>query len=161
RVPPDAGVRMITMAEPTIRHDPVMPREVIAALNVQPGGRYVDCTLGGGGHSRSILEAAAPGGTLLGLDADPEALTLARYNLRDFGDAFDAVHANFRDIGDVCRERGFAPVNGILFDLGLSSYQLASTRGFSFRSESPLDMRFDSTEGQTAAYWVNEASEED
>ncbi len=120
---------MTTMAEPTIRHEPVMPREVIAALNVQPGGRYVDCTLDGGGHAGSILAAAAPGGTLLGIDADPEALTLARYNLRDFGGAFDAVHANFRDVEDVCRERDFAPVNGILFDLGLSSYQLACEPG--------------------------------
>jgi len=152
---------MTTMTGPSIRHEPVMPREVLAALNVQPGGRYVDCTVGGGGHAETILEAASPGGTLLGLDADPEALTLARHNLRRFEGAFDLVHANFRDVEAVCRQRGFAPVNGVLFDLGLSSYQLASSRGFSFRVESPLDMRFDDSGGATASYWVNEATETD
>jgi 16S rRNA (cytosine1402-N4)-methyltransferase len=139
-----------------------MPREVLAALNVRPGGRYVDCTVNGGGHAEMILDAASPGGALIGLDADPEAITMSRYRLRRFGDAFDAVHANFRDVESVCRERGFAPVNGVLFDLGLSSYQLASDRrGFSFRVDSPIDMRFDSSEGSPASYWVNEASEVD
>jgi 16S rRNA (cytosine1402-N4)-methyltransferase len=139
-----------------------MPREVLAALNVRPGGRYVDCTVNGGGHAEAILEAASPGGALIGLDADPEALTMSRYRLRRFGDAFDVVHANFRDVETVCRERGFAPVNGVLFDLGLSSHQLASSsRGFSFRVESPIDMRFDAGEGKPASYWVNQASEVD
>jgi 16S rRNA (cytosine1402-N4)-methyltransferase len=150
------------MTEPILKHDPVMPREVLAALNVRPGGRYVDCTVNGGGHAEAILDAASPGGALIGLDADPEALTMSRYRLRRFGDAFDVVHANFRDVEQVCRERGFAPVNGVLFDLGLSSHQLASSsRGFSFRVESPIDMRFDSDEGKPASYWVNQASEFD
>ncbi|HLF76484.1 MAG TPA: 16S rRNA (cytosine(1402)-N(4))-methyltransferase RsmH [Dehalococcoidia bacterium] len=150
------------MTEPILRHEPVMTREVIAALNVRPGGRYVDCTVNGGGHAEAILEAASPGGALIGLDADPEALTMSRYRLRRFGDAFDVVHANFRDVDTVCRDRGFVPVNGVLFDLGLSSHQLASSsRGFSFRVESPIDMRFDSDEGTPASYWVNQASEVD
>lgn len=148
------------MTEAPVRHEPVMPREVLAALAVRPGGRYVDCTLDGGGHAEAILEAAAPGGSLIGIDADPEALALARDRLKPFGAVFVAVEANFRDVETVCRERDFAPVNGILFDLGLSSHQLASQRrGFSFRIESPLDMRFAPNQDTTASYWVNEAQE--
>ncbi len=135
-------------------HVPVMVPEVLAALNVQPGGRYVDCTLGGGGHSEAILEAAQPGGTLLALDADRAAIERARERLARFGDAFTLVNENFRRVGDVARQLEFAPVNGVFMDLGLSSDQLASNRGFSFRSDTPLDMRF-GTEGPTAEEIVN------
>jgi 16S rRNA (cytosine1402-N4)-methyltransferase len=153
---------MIAVAEPSVRHEPVMLREVIAALNVRPGGRYVDCTINGGGHAEAILDAAEPGGALLGLDADPEAVHMARRRLQRFGGSVDVVQANFRDVDTICRQRGFVPVNGILMDLGLSSHQLASaTRGFSFRVASPIDMRFDDTQGTSASYWVNEAFEEE
>jgi 16S rRNA (cytosine1402-N4)-methyltransferase len=136
-----------------------MPQEVLAGLAVTPGGRYVDCTVDGGGHAESILNAASPGGSLLGIDADPEAMEMARARLARFGDAVALVRGNFRDVDSICQERDFAPVNGVLFDLGLSSHQLASsTRGFSFRVDSPIDMRF-GPEGTSASHWVNQASE--
>jgi len=148
------------MAEAPVRHEPALLREALAALAVEPGGRYVDCTVDGGGHAEAILEAAAPGGALVGIDADPETLALAAARLSRFGAAFVAVQGNFRDLDTICRERDFAPVNGILFDLGLSSHQLAgSGRGFSFRSDTPLDMRFSPDQETTASYWVNDASE--
>jgi 16S rRNA (cytosine1402-N4)-methyltransferase len=134
---------------------------VLAALAVRPGGRYVDCTVNGGGHAEAILDAAQPGGSLLGIDADPEAIAMSQERLSRFGAGVAIVQGNFRDMDRLCRERGFAPVNGILFDLGLSSHQLASARGFSFRVEAPLDMRFGPEEETTAAYWVNQAPEEE
>jgi 16S rRNA (cytosine1402-N4)-methyltransferase len=152
---------MMVIMDAGVRHEPVMLREVLAALNVRPGGRYVDCTLDGGGHAEAILAAAWPGGVLLGIDADPEAIDMARDRLSRFGDSVAAVRGNFRDLETICRERGFAPVNGLLFDLGLSSHQLAGGRGFSFRVEAPLDMRFGPDQEQAASYWVNEAREED
>ena len=143
-------------------HQPVMLPEVLAALAVRPGGRYVDCTVNGGGHAELILEAASPGGTLLGIDADPDALAVARERLRRFGDALALVQGNFRDLDVICGERGFRPVNGILFDLGLSSTQLADAgRGFSFQREGPLDMRFSPDQEVTADYWANQAPEEE
>ena len=152
---------MTTTTNTSVQHEPVMTREVIAALAVRPGGRYVDCTLDGGGHAEVILEAASPGGNLLGIDADPDVMASARVRLARFADAVATVEANFRDLDRICTERGFAPVNGVLFDLGLSSHQLASTtRGFSFRVEAPLDMRFGPGQETTASHWVNEATEE-
>jgi 16S rRNA (cytosine1402-N4)-methyltransferase len=137
-----------------------MLREVLVALNVQPGGRYVDCTLGGAGHARAIIEQAQPGGTLLALDADPDAVARGRARLAEFGDAARTVRGNFRDVGAVCRKYGFVPVNGVLMDLGLSSDQLASRRGFSYRDDSALDMRF-GDEGPTAADIVNTYGEDE
>ena len=142
-------------------HEPVMLAETLAALRIQPGGRYLDCTLGGGGHAEAILEASQPGGTLLGIDADPEALERTRRRLARFGSAFMTAEGNFSDLDTICRERGFLPVNGILFDLGLSSDQLASDRGFCFQQPSPLDMRFSPDQDKTASDWVNDSSEED
>jgi 16S rRNA (cytosine1402-N4)-methyltransferase len=152
---------MTIVMDPRVTHDPVMLREVLAALDVRPGGRYVDCTVDGGGHAEAILGAAEPGGSLLGIDADPQAIAMSQERLTRFGDGVAIVQGNFRDLDKLCRERGFAPVNGILFDLGLSSHQLASARGFSFRVEAPLDMRFGPEEEPTASYWVNEATEEE
>src|SRR5262245_8934814 len=124
-------------------HQPVMVGEVLASLGVQPGGRYVDCTVNGGGHAEAILSAASPGGALIGIDADATAVDRARSRLVRFGDSVAVVQSNFREVDSVCRERGFAPVNGILFDLGLSSNQLDDPdRGFSFQREGPIDMRF-------------------
>jgi 16S rRNA (cytosine1402-N4)-methyltransferase len=153
---------MTLMTQDLAVHEPVMLREVLAGLNVQPGGRYVDCTVNGGGHTEAILFASAPGGSVLGLDADPEAIERARRRLSHFGSSVALVNANFREIDAVCKERGFDPVNGVLFDLGLSSIQLASSpRGFSFQREGPLDMRFGPNQETTASYWVNEAPEAD
>ena len=151
----------------TREHVPVLLREVVEALAVRPGGRYVDCTLGAGGHAEAILEAASPDGELLGIDLDPEALTTARQRLARFsaeggGERVTFVEGNFSQVGDLCRERGFAPVQGILFDLGLSSLQLEEeSRGFSFQREGPLDMRFSPRQELTAADIVNTYSQED
>jgi 16S rRNA (cytosine1402-N4)-methyltransferase len=152
----------LMMTERPVVHEPVMLQEVLAGLAVRPGGRYVDCTVNGGGHAEAILEAASPGGSLLGIDEDPDALAMSRDRLARFGSAVALVQGNFRNVDSICRERDFEPVNGILFDLGLSSHQLASsTRGFSFRIESPLDMRFGPEQETTASYWVNEVPEEE
>ena len=145
---------------PQTAHVPVMLDEVLAALDVRPGGRYVDCTLGGGGHAEAILERSQPGGTLVGIDANPDAVALGRERLARFGDSFRAVEGNFRDVGEICRQMQFAPVNGVLMDLGLSSDQLEAGAGFSFQRDTPLDMRFGG-EGMTAADIVNTYSEGD
>ena len=143
-----------------IEHIPVMQREVLAALNVRPGGRYVDCTVGAGGHSLALMEAAAPGGSLLGIDLDPQALAAARRNLEGFGANVRLVEGNFAEMERICSELAFAPVHGVLLDLGLSSLQLEeSERGFSFQREGPLDMRFSPQQEVTAAEIVNEHAE--
>jgi 16S rRNA (cytosine1402-N4)-methyltransferase len=145
-----------------IEHVPVMLREVLAALNVRPGGRYVDATVGGGGHAFAIMEAASPGGTLLGIDRDADALDAARRRLAQFGDDVRLVQGSFAEIASICRECGYAPVHGIVLDLGLSSMQLGEgERGFSFLQEGPLDMRFDRAQDVSAATIVNEYSEQD
>jgi len=141
-------------------HVPVMMREVLDALDVQPGGRYVDCTVGGAGHAEAILERSQPGGTLVGIDADAAAIARGRERLARFGESVRLVRGNFSAVGDICRQMEFAPVNGVLMDLGLSSFQLAEERGFSFRDEAPLDMRFGG-EGITAAEIVNTWGEAD
>ncbi|MCH8814858.1 MAG: 16S rRNA (cytosine(1402)-N(4))-methyltransferase RsmH [Chloroflexi bacterium] len=143
-------------------HTPVLTEEVISFLAVQPGRRYVDCTIGPGGHSRAILDASAPGGVLLGLDADPAAIELASEALSDFAGSIRLVNGNFRDLRDVCNRYEFEPVHGVLFDLGVSSLQLGSAdRGFSFQTEAPLDMRFGPDQALTAAEIVNEYSDTD
>jgi len=150
-----------TTTQSTVSHTPVMVEQVLEALAVQPGGRYVDCSVGGGGHAEAILEVASPGGILLGIDADPRALQIAHNRLARFGDAVLLVEGNFRDVHTICRSHGFAPVHGILFDLGLSSLQLAEEgRGFSYQVEAPLDMRFSPQQTVTAADIVNTYAED-
>lgn len=140
-------------------HTPVLLREVIEALTPREGGRFIDGTLGAGGHAAEILEASTPGGRLLGLDADNEAIATARKTLERFGDRAVLVNANFRDLEKIATAHGFVPADGVLLDLGLSSMQLStSARGFSFQSSS-LDMRMNQTEGTTAQELVNELSE--
>ncbi|MCZ6539448.1 MAG: 16S rRNA (cytosine(1402)-N(4))-methyltransferase RsmH [Chloroflexi bacterium] len=143
-----------------LHHTPVMTPEVLQALSVQPGGRYIDATLGEGGHSKSILSAAEPGGQVLGLDADPEAVSVATERLADAGEKFLALNVNFRDIRATALRYEFVPVHGVLFDLGVSSLQLdRETRGFSFRRADPLDMRFSFDQQLTASDIVNEYAE--
>ncbi|HUF54350.1 MAG TPA: 16S rRNA (cytosine(1402)-N(4))-methyltransferase RsmH [Dehalococcoidia bacterium] len=138
-------------------HNPVLPDEVIRYLAVEPGGRYIDCTLGAGGHARAILERGAPGAMLIGFDADPHAISLARDTLKDFEDSVDLINGNFRDLKATAENLNFVPAHGVLFDLGLSSMQLAEEgRGFSFQYEAPLDMRFGPDQTVTAADIVNE-----
>ena len=143
-----------------LHHTPVMVPEIMQALKTQPGGRYIDGTLGEGGHSKSILNAVEPGGQVLGLDADAEAITVATERLREHDDAFLAINTNFRDIRATALRYEFVPVHGVLFDLGVSSLQLdRESRGFSFRRSDPLDMRFSFDQQLTAADIVNEYAE--
>mgnify|MGYP001573433405 FL=1 len=141
-------------------HEPVLLAEVLAQLDPREAGRYLDGTVGAGGHAAAILERSAPDGRLLGLDVDPAALAIARRQLARFGDRAVLVRANFALCDVVARERRFLPVDGVLLDLGLSSIQLADEdRGFSFRSKGPLDMRADPDLLRTAADIVNRAGE--
>lgn len=134
-------------------HLPVLVDEVIEMLAPAPGSLHIDATLGGGGHTERILEAANPDGRLLGLDADPAAIARIEARLRPrFGDRLVLRQANFRELASVAPAAGFGAVDGCLFDLGLSSYQLADReRGFGFRAGGPLDMRFDPARGVPAA----------
>jgi 16S rRNA (cytosine1402-N4)-methyltransferase len=136
-------------------HLPVLYPEVLAGLKPAPGGKYIDGTLGAGGHAAGILTLSSPDGRLLGMDRDPRALETARAALAPFGDRVTIVSASYTRMADAAR--GFAPVDGILLDLGLSSLQLDDpARGFAFQSEGPLDMRFDPQSELTAAEIVNE-----
>lgn len=137
-------------------HIPVLLTETLQALRPYSGGRYIDATLGGGGHAEALLEASAPEGRLLGLDADPRAIARVAQRLARFGDRATLVQANFRQLAQVARSRGFASVDGILFDLGVSSFQLdEAEQGFSFGKEGPLDMRMNPASGPSAADIVN------
>jgi 16S rRNA (cytosine1402-N4)-methyltransferase len=134
-------------------HLPVLAEEVLAMLAPRSGSLQIDATLGGGGHTERILEAANPDGRLLGLDADPAAIERVERRLRPrFGERLVLRQANFRELATVAPDAGFDAVDGCLFDLGLSSFQLADTeRGFGFRAGGPLDMRFDTSRGVPAA----------
>jgi 16S rRNA (cytosine1402-N4)-methyltransferase len=141
-------------------HTPVLPEETIEALAVQAGGRYIDCTLGGGGHAAAILEHSSPGGQLLGIDADPAAIKKARSRLEAYSGSTVLVNQNFINLKAICDKYHFSPVHGILFDLGLSSLQLnGDGRGFSFRHDAPLDMRLNPQQPITAADIINTSSE--
>jgi len=142
-------------------HIPVLLKEVLEALKVKPGGRYVDCTLGQAGHAKAILENSQPDGKLLGVDADFDATRLATITLEDYMEKTIIVNANFNNLERICRENDFYPVEGILFDLGISSDQLAaSERGFSFNKDSPLDMRLNPDQQLNAYDIVNTYPEE-
>ena len=141
-------------------HIPVLVKETIGALAVQPGGRYIDCTLGGGGHAAAILEQSSPGGQLLGIDADPDAIKIARTKLQAYSGSALLINENFINLRPICVRYAFYPVHGILFDLGLSSLQLnGSNRGFSFLRDAPLDMRLNPSQEITAADIINTFSE--
>ncbi|MBI4283485.1 MAG: 16S rRNA (cytosine(1402)-N(4))-methyltransferase RsmH [Chloroflexi bacterium] len=141
-------------------HIPVLVEETVEALQIQPGGRYIDCTLGGGGHAAAILEHSLPGGQLLGIDADPQAIRIARERLATHNDSTLLINDNFVNLEAICYRHDFFPVHGILFDLGLSSLQLSDDdRGFSFQYDAPLDMRLNPNQPLTAADIVNTYSE--
>ncbi|MFM8718596.1 MAG: 16S rRNA (cytosine(1402)-N(4))-methyltransferase RsmH [Chthoniobacterales bacterium] len=155
----DSASRHSHAGPDAVWHEPVLRNEVLRVLEPRPGKIFLDGTLGGGGHSESLLAAGA---RVVGLDRDKEALQHAGARLSAFGDRFRAVHANFSEAADNDIVRSFAPFDGALLDIGVSSRQLDSAeRGFSFRHDGPLDMRMDSSAGETAADLLNTAPEEE
>jgi 16S rRNA (cytosine1402-N4)-methyltransferase len=141
-------------------HQPVLYKEIIHALQPHDGGRYVDGTLGAGGHARGILEASAPDGQLLGLDVDPQALALARKILAPYEQRTHLVQASYISLSRQLAQLGWKAVDGIVLDLGVSSMQFDTPeRGFSFMNDAPLDMRFGPSALRSAADLVNEYSE--
>ncbi|MEW5932388.1 MAG: 16S rRNA (cytosine(1402)-N(4))-methyltransferase RsmH [Bacillota bacterium] len=143
-------------------HRPVMVAQVVELLGVKPGGTYVDCTVGEGGHAAAIMDRAGPGGRLLGLDWDGEALAAARERLAPWGSAVRLRQEPFFRLAEILAEEGMGPVDGVLFDLGVSSRHLDDpARGFSYQYEGPLDMRMDRRQALTAADLVNGLGEDD
>ena len=141
-------------------HEPVMRDEVVSLLQPERGGLFVDCTVGLGGHARALIERGAT--RLIGFDRDPAALRLAAEALAEWKDRVEFVHADYREIATVLDARGVTAVSGALADLGVSSMQLDSEgRGFSFRRDEPLDMRMDTTQGETAAEMLATVDESD
>lgn len=146
------------------QHVPVMLEEVLRFLQPRPGGRYVDGTLGGGGHTTALLERSAPDGRVLGIDTDLRALARVRERLSSFvkSGRLVLVHANFAELARVVAEADFVPLQGVLLDLGFSSDQMDDPeRGFSFSADGPLDMRLDQSLAFSAADLVNRASEQE
>jgi 16S rRNA (cytosine1402-N4)-methyltransferase len=150
--------RVTSSSVPVVGHAPVLLDEAIASLQPHGGGRYLDGTFGGGGHTRALLAASACEGFVLARDAVPAAFERARVMQAEpaIGGRLLVARANFADLAAVARDEGVAPLDGILLDLGLSSFQLdAPERGFAFRFEGPLDMRFDPERGSPATELVN------
>lgn len=153
------------------RHIPVMLKEVIEYLIPRQGQKFIDCTIGLGGHSRKILERIGPKGKLLGIDQDKESIRETRENLKEFKNQIVLINDNFNNLGHIARENGFDKVEGILFDLGMASWHFdSSNRGFTFSQDEPLDMRLDKFqnadfrmrnnkyENKTAEYIINRYS---
>jgi len=143
-------------------HLPVLLNEVMQFLNLRPDGRYIDATFGAGGHTRELLERTAPGGRVLAIDQDETAIERGRIELQSYGSRLELVKANFREIESIVQEHGFAGLDGILADVGVSSMMLDDpTRGFSFMREGPLDMRMDLDQSLTAADVLNTYGEKE
>ena len=141
-------------------HKPVMLKEVIDSLNCRPGGIYLDGTVGGGGHAYHILKKTAPDGMLIGIDADDDALAESERVLESFAKRKVLVKGNFADIGRILADLNIEKVDGILFDLGVSSHQLETAeRGFSFSLDAPLDMRMDRRQELCAYDLINTLSD--
>ena len=142
------------------KHIPVLLEECITGLNIKENGIYVDGTLGGAGHSSEILKKLSTKGTLIGIDRDEEALKVVQERLKDYKNV-KYVHGNHDEIKEILENLSISGVDGILLDLGVSSYQLdEASRGFSYMQDAPLDMRMDKTSKLTAEYIVNNYSEE-
>ncbi len=141
-------------------HVPVMLGEVLDSLKLEPGKIIVDATLGTGGHAAEILKKITPNGRLIGIDRDENSLAVCRKRLEEFRDHVEFVHANFADIDQVLAGLKIDKIDGIIFDLGISSFQLQDAqRGFSFQQEGPLDMRLDKTSYISAYDLVNNLNE--
>lgn len=140
-------------------HTPVMLREVLDFLQVEPGKKYIDCTLGGGGHTEEIIKR---GGEVLGIDTDKDAVEYVRGKLQISNDKLQIVKGNFRNLKEIAERNGFGKVNGILYDLGVSIHQLKSKgRGFSFGNDDELDMRMNKGLGISAKEIINTYQKED
>lgn len=143
-------------------HEPVLLRETLALLDPRAGELFIDGTVGGGGHSSAILEKITPGGRLVAFDRDSDALAAAKERLAPFDKHVTFVKENFANMREVLRSLGMEAVDGILLDIGVSSYQLdEDERGFSYHADAPLDMRMDRESGQTAADLVNRLGAEE
>ena len=143
-----------------LQHTPVLLEEVLGFLNPQPGGRFIDATLGAGGHAAAIQKRTAPDGRLLGIDQDSAALELARETLAPWTDRTVIIRTIFREVAQAARSEGFLGVDGVIADLGVSSMMLdEADRGFSFRTDGPLDMRMDRRQLTSAADLVNTGTE--
>jgi 16S rRNA (cytosine1402-N4)-methyltransferase len=150
------------MSRPPAPHISVLYHNIIESLRPMNPGRYVDATIGAGGHAWGILDASSPQGQLLGLDLDPNALELADQRLQAFSSRYTLEHTSYTTLLQTMKQIGWDMVDGIVIDLGVSSMQIDSPeRGFSFLKDGPLDMRFDPTQTTTAADLVNTLSEED
>lgn len=136
-------------------HQPVLINEVIDALKPSAQGRYVDCTVGEGGHAQALLQSCLPGGYLLGIDPDPSAIAQTRRRLQSYSGSFTLVQGSYTELSSIANDHKFWQVDGILFDLGLSSLQLQRGLGFSFQRDEYLDMRFDPAGSVTAADIIN------
>jgi 16S rRNA (cytosine1402-N4)-methyltransferase len=145
-----------------MQHIPVLYQAVLDLLKPVPGGLYLDGTLGAGGHARGVLIASSPEGKVVGMDRDPQALEIARENLAEFGERVIYIQDSYSNFQSHLNNLNWQCVDGILLDLGISSMQLDKPeRGFSFRADGPLDMRFDPDQTLTAADLVNELSREE
>lgn len=143
-------------------HIPVMLAETLDYMGLRPGGTYVDCTLGGGGHSSEMVKRVQPGGRIIGIDQDPDALKAAGEKLREYAASVTLVHSNFYRLKEVLAELGVPAVDGVLFDIGVSSHQLDEAgRGFSYMQDAPLDMRMNPQDTTTAADLVNNLPEQE
>jgi 16S rRNA (cytosine1402-N4)-methyltransferase len=143
-------------------HKSVLYHQIILALRPDSSGRYVDATVGAGGHAAGILEAASPSGRLLGLDLDPQALAIASQRLSQFGDRAVLVQASYTSLSQQLQRLGWDTVQGIVIDLGVSSMQLDTPeRGFSFQTDGPLDMRFNPNAPTSAADLINHLPEDE
>lgn len=142
------------------KHTSVLLEETIEGLNIKPGGIYVDGTLGGGGHSREIAARLGDGGRLIGIDQDEAAIEAAGKRLSEFGDKVSIVRSNYRNTKAVLASLGITGIDGMMLDLGVSSYQLdTQERGFSYRFDTPLDMRMDTSQSLTAREIINQYDE--
>ncbi len=147
------------MATGATLHRPVLLTELLGALAVRPNGTYVDANLGGGGHAEAVLDASGPRGLLLGIDADGGAIAMSRVRLTPFGDRLSTFHGSSTHLARAITDAGFSEVDGVYFDLGLSSDQLVDReRGFGIRAGGLLDLRFDTRTGESAAELIAQAS---
>lgn len=141
-------------------HESVMVQETLAALCPRSGGVYADATAGGGGHSEALLQASAPDGRVLAIDRDPDAVAEVQRRLAAYGERAQVVHGDYADLPEILRRCGSERVNGLVADLGVSSHQIdTAERGFSFGAEGPLDMRMDTSAGETLAELLDRVDE--